>query len=126
VAEHWPPGLPLRQQVVGALRAALAEPERTASDHRLRRIEWICRCVDCAGMIAWAESPRADPLVMAMAEPRRQHVQSRIEAAGAPLTVAILKQGSPHKLVLRKPHDLLEQDRTERRRQAQDLAIAQG
>lgn len=125
IGEHWPQRAPLRGLVVAALQAALAEPERDASDHRIRRIEWTCRCKDCAVMIAWAESPTAIPLVMPMAEQRRQHVQAEAGAAGAPLLATTVKQGSPHKLVLRKPDDLLAQDRAIRQSRAQDLAVAQ-
>lgn len=123
--DHWPPHRPLRTRVVAALRAALSEPERAPSDHRLHRIEWTCRCTDCAGMIAWAESPSADPLVLPMAEPRRQHVQAQFEAAGAALSASTLKKGSPHKLVLRKPDDLLAKDRAARLGWAKDLIVAE-
>ena len=72
-------------------------------------------------MIPWAESASAEPLVLAMAEPRRQHVQAQFETAGAPLTVTTLRQGSPHKLVLHKPGDLQDRDRAVREAWARDL-----
>jgi len=122
-SRQWPQDQPLHDRVTEALRNALTEPLRDLSDHRLRGVEWVCRCTDCAGMIAWAESTRAEPLVMAMAEPRRQHVQAQFEAAGAPLAASTLKQGSPHKLVLRKPGDLQERDQAEREVWRRDLAM---
>lgn len=73
-------------------------------------------------MIAWAESSRAQPLVLALAEPRRNHLQERFAAAGAPLTAQTLKQGSPYKLVLGKTVDLLARERAVRERLARDLA----
>jgi hypothetical protein len=126
LGEHWPQAQPLRTQVLAALQAALAQPERDAADHRLHGIEWTCRCRDCIGLIAWAESPTAEALVMPIAEQRRQHVQAKFAAAGAPLSATTLKQGSPHKLVLRKPGDLLAKDRATRQRWALDVALLQG
>lgn len=120
-ARRWPQPDSLQQQVRSALRRALAEPERPADDHSLRDLRWTCRCRDCAEMIAWAESPEGRPLVLAIAEPRRNHVQERFAAAGAPLSAQTLKQGSPHKLVLSKPGDLQERDRAQRRGWAQAL-----
>lgn len=74
-------------------------------------------------MIPWAESTSAEPLVLAMAEPRRQHVQAQFEAAGAPFAATTLRQGSPHKLVLRKPADLQERDRAVREAWRRDLTL---
>ncbi|MCK6424260.1 MAG: hypothetical protein L6Q75_04125 [Burkholderiaceae bacterium] len=77
-------------------------------------------------MIAWAESPGAHPLVLAMGEPRRQHVQAKFTDAGVPLSAQTLKQGSPHKLVLGKPRDLHERERGLREQWARDLVQLEG
>lgn len=122
LSRQWPQDQPLHDRVTEALRNALAEPLRDLSDHRLHGVEWVCHCKDCLGMIPWAESASAEPLVLAMAEQRRRHVQAQFEAAGAPLTVTTLRQGSPHKLVLRKPGDLQERDRAVREAWVRDLA----
>lgn len=122
-SRQWPQSQPLHGSVTEALRTALAEPLRDISDHRLHGVEWVCRCKDCLAMIPWAESTSAEPLVLAMAEPRRQHVQSQFETAGAPLTATTLRQGSPHKLVLHKPGDLQERDRAAREAWRRDLAM---
>lgn len=122
LARHWPLPEPLRERLRAGLQQALAEPPRAAEDHRLRGIPWTCRCRDCAEMIAWAESPGAHPLVLAMGEPRRQHVQAKFTDAGVPLSAQTLKQGSPHKLVLGKPRDLHERERGLREQWARDLA----
>lgn len=122
LGQGWPAAHPLRERVAEALRTALAAPERAPSDYGLRSIEWTCRCTDCAGMITWAESMRAEPLVMSMAESRRQHVQQQFSAAGAPLTAVTLRQGSPHKLVLRKPDDLHARERVLREDWAHHLS----
>lgn len=123
LSRQWPQDQSLHDRVTEALRNALAEPLRDISDHRLRGVEWVCRCKDCLAMIPWAESTSAEPLVLAMAEPRRQHVQAQFETAGAPLTATTLRQGSPHKLVLRKPGDLQERDRAVREAWRRDLAM---
>ncbi len=126
LARHWPQPEPLRERVRARLQQALAEPPRAADDHRLCGIPWTCRCRDCAEMIAWAESPGTHPLVLAMGEPRRQHVQAKFTDAGVPLSAQTLKQGSPHKLVLGKPRDLHERERGLREKWSQDLAQLEG
>jgi len=120
-SDHCPAGHALRAQVLAALRAALAAPQRSPTDHHLQHVEWTCRCRDCTGMIDWAESPDPQPWVQPMAEQRRHHVQAQVTAAGAPLSAAVLKQGSPYKLVLRKPEDLHARDSAQRQRWADDL-----
>jgi hypothetical protein len=122
MAERWPARAALRSQVIATLQSSLAKPERAADDRSLRDIDWTCHCADCIGMIAWAESPVSRPHVMAMAERRRKHVEEQIAAAGAPLTATTLRQGSPHKLVLGKPDDMLARDRAQRELWASDLA----
>lgn len=112
----------LRAAVVQALQQALDEPALPAGDGSLRDIEWTCRCRDCGQMVAWAESPDAQPLVLAMAETRRDHVQSRLQEAGAELETETLKQGSPYKLVIRKPADIAARRSAQRRAWTDDLA----
>ena len=80
------------------------------------------RCKDCGEVIAWAESANGQPLALAMAEPRRQHVQSRLQETGVALDTETLKQGSPYKLVIRKPPDLAASRSARRRAWTDDLA----
>ncbi len=115
----------LRAATLQALQQALATPEQHGDDYRVDDIEWTCRCADCAPVIRWAASPSAQPLMLAMAEARRQHVQSQLQAAAAPLGVATLKQGSPYKLVIRKPDDLHASLRARRQVWVDDLARVQ-
>ncbi len=125
LAQAKVPGLAvpeLRAQVVQSLQQARDQAVRLPADHSLRQVEWTCRCGDCSAMLRWAESSTDQPLVMPLAESHRLHVQQQIAAAGAPLKVQILKQGSPYKLVLDKPTDLLAQDLATRERWAQELA----
>jgi hypothetical protein len=117
-----PAVLALRAAVVQALRQALAEPALADDDHRLDGIEWTCRCADCSAVIGWATAAGAQTLTLALAEPRRQHLQSQLEAAAAPVSVATVKQGSPYKLVIRKPADLPARRRALRQAWRDDLA----
>lgn len=116
----------LRRAVVQALQQALAQPERPPEDRRLEGIAWTCRCADCRPAIAWAEAPEPAPLALALAEARRQHVQQQLQAADAPLSFQLLKQGSPYKLVVHKPADLPARRLAERRAWADDLAALGG
>jgi hypothetical protein len=125
LSSRWPQDHCLREGVIDTLRIALTKPERAATDHGLRHIEWLCHCKDCTSMIEWAESPAAQPLVLAMAEPRRRHVEAKLQAAGAPIATTTLRQGSPHKLVLSKPDDLQARERSIRESWARDLARLQ-
>jgi hypothetical protein len=74
-------------------------------------------------VIAWAESANGQPLALAMAEPRRRHVQSRLQETGVALDTETVKQGSPYKLVIRKPPDLAARRGARRRAWTDDLAV---
>ena len=116
----------LREAVMAALREGLAIPERSADDHTLDGIEWVCRCADCGAVIRWAESARAQALTLSMPEARRSHVQDSLSAAAAPLVCATLRQGSPHKLVVSKGSGLHDSRRKLRQAWERDLAALEG
>lgn len=116
----------LRAAVVEALQAALALPQPGAGDHSLGAVEWTCRCADCLPVIEWAASPSPHPLILSIGEARRQHVQSQLKGAGAPIETETVKRGSPHKLVLRKPPDLHARRSALRQAWADDLAAIEG
>jgi hypothetical protein len=127
--QAWPPTAVmlqlvqgLRAAVIQTLQQALDEPALPGDDCSLRDIEWTCRCKDCGQVIAWAESADGQPLALAMAEPRRQHVQSRLQETGVALDTETVKQGSPYKLVIRKPADLAARRGVRRRAWTDDLA----
>jgi hypothetical protein len=113
-AARWPAQTPLRAKVLGALREGVAQALRDPDDHTLRGVEWTCACTDCQSVRRWAESPTAQPLVLAIAEARRRHVTEHLRHAAAPLTGETIRQGSPHKLRLDKPSDLHLRDRHRR------------
>ena len=107
---------PLRARVLGALREGVAQALSDPDDHTLRGIEWTCGCADCQSVRRWAESPTAQPLLLAIAEARRRHVIEHLRHAAAPLTGETVRQGSPHKLRLDKPSDLHLRERQRRER----------
>lgn len=112
----------LRTAVIQALQRALDEPALPAGDCSLQDIEWTCRCKDCGDVIAWTESSNGQPLVLSMAELRRQHVQSRLQETGVAFDTETVRKGSPHKLLIRKPSDLVARRSAQRRAWADDLA----
>lgn len=120
-ASKTPAKSPLRKIVTRAIEQALAEPLRSVDDHRLAGVRWTCHCRDCAPVAQWAESPSGEPLVLPMAEPRRDHVQTQLRHASAPISAHILKQGSPYKLKLTKPDDMRHRDERQREHWSQDL-----
>jgi hypothetical protein len=66
------------------------------------------------------------PLVQALPEARRRHVQECLSAAAAPLVCTTLRQGSPHKLVIGKASGLHDSRRALRRAWEADLAALDG
>ena len=115
----------LRTDVLRALQQALQQAEPSTDDHSLRGIEWVCRCSDCASVIAWAESPTPAALTLAMAEPRRNHVQEKLQQAAAPLSRETVKRGRPYTLVIRKPAGLHAALRAQRQKWQEDWAALQ-
>ena len=122
-------GAPARQALLGrvqaALQAALLPPLPAADDQGLRHISWTCRCAECKPALLWAESPAAEPLLLALAESRRQHVQRALQDAAAPLSFDTLRKGSPYKLVVTKKPGLHAQRQRQRAAWAADLAALQ-
>jgi len=113
----------LSAAVVDALEQALARPEPLPDDFGLRDIEWVCRCADCRLVIDWASSSSAQPLILAMAESRRSHLITKLQAADAPFGFDVVRKGSPHKLVISKPVDLHRRYATRRKTWAEGLNV---
>ena len=110
----------LRAAVLQALAQALHTPQPPADDHCLQGLEWTCRCKDCQAVIAWAEAPDGYSLTLPMAEARRSHVQEMLRRTGTPLSCDTVKQGSPYKLVIKKPAGLHAQRSAQRRQWQED------
>ncbi len=115
-----PQAAALRSAVLTALADALAPAEPGDHDRSMLGLPWICRCADCKPMIFWAEAPNPEPLVLAMAERRRDHVAQMLAATGAPISTHTVKKGSPHQLVLQKPVDWPARRRAQRERWQRD------
>jgi hypothetical protein len=122
VAARTPAAASLLDRVAAAHEAFLSMPARAPGDHALRGLAWSCRCADCSTARQWAESASALPLVLAVAESRRLHVQGVLESAAAPVAAQTIRQGSPYKLQLNKPADL--HAREQARRDAVAAALA--
>lgn len=116
----------LKARIHADLQWALTAELPAADDHGLRDMPWTCHCKDCAPAVQWAESPSSQPLQLSMAEARRSHVQGAMQDAGAPLTFATVRQGSPHKLVLRKLPGLHAERQRLRQAWTADLAALGG
>ncbi len=116
-----PEGASLKAEVMDALRTALARPLRAEGDHSVADIEWTCRCADCKPVHAWAASPTAEAVILPMAQARRDHVERKLQDAGAPFKTETLRQGSPHKLKLQKPGQLHQQEAALRERWQREL-----
>lgn len=112
-AEH-PAANPLAAQICNALQVEIALLERAPNDHTLRNIEWPVDSQEALAVKQWAESASSAALVLPLAEALRRALEWRLRAADAPLIINTIKQGSPHKLQLRKPANLHEQDRERR------------
>ncbi len=111
--------------VLQVLQQALQQAEPAPDNHSLPGIEWVCRCSDCAGVIAWAESRAAAALTLAMAEPRRNHVQEKLQQAAAPMSCETVKRGRPYELVIRKPAGLHATLRAQRQKWQEDWTALQ-
>ena len=116
----------LHAAVVQALQQAFALAEPAADDHSLGDIEWTCRCADCRAVIDWAASSIPQPPTLSIAEPRRDHGQSQLNAAAAPIHAETVPRGSPSKLLLGKPPDLHARRSALRQAWAADLAALDG
>ncbi len=112
----------LRKTVILELRAALSAVPRAPDDFGMPALEWGCHCRDCAPVIAWAKAPTNAPLTLPLAEARRGHVQDALQRVSDQFDFAVLKQGSPHKLVIRKPTTLHAQASAMRQQWEFDLA----
>lgn len=111
----------LLADVRAALQDALAQPMPSDADHGSHAVQWACCCADCQPAIAWAESPTAEPLILALAEMRRSHVQDKLNASTAQFGFETVRQGRPYRLVIRKVQDLPALRRQQRQRWQDDL-----
>jgi len=103
------------------LRARLARPQRASGDWSIELPAGGCACELCATLRVFAEDKSRRTFEWPLAQQRRQHVHSRIDAAELPVTHVTRRQGSPYTLVLNKTDALFAREQEARTRDQTDL-----
>ncbi|OHV31532.1 MULTISPECIES: 2OG-Fe(II) oxygenase [Pseudofrankia] len=101
------------------LRARLAQPPRASGDWSIELPAGGCSCDLCGTLRAFLADPDQRTFDWPLAEKRRQHLHSRIDAAELPVSHVTRRQGRPYTLVLRKT-DALFTDEVEARARDQE------
>ena len=104
------------------LRARLARPQRAPGDWSIELPAGGCACDLCDTLRVFLEDKNRRTFEWPLAQQRRQHVHSRIDAAELPVTHATRRQGRPYTLVLKKTEALFVREREARIRDETDLA----
>ena len=102
------------------LRARLARPPRADDDWSIELPDG-CACELCGTLGTFLRDPARRTFEWPLAEQRRRHVHSRIDAAGLPVRHQTRRQGRPYTLVLSKTQALFELERQARIREESDL-----
>ena len=103
------------------LRARLARPQRAPGDWSIELPADGCTCDLCGTLRAFLEDQSRRTFDWPLAQQRRQHVHSRIDAAELPVTHVTRRRGSPYTLVLNKTEALFAREREARIRDETDL-----
>jgi predicted 2-oxoglutarate/Fe(II)-dependent dioxygenase YbiX len=107
----------------GAARlcARLTRPQRASGDWSIELPAGGCTCDLCDTLRVFLEDPNQRAFEWPLAQQRRQHVHSRIDAAELPVTHVTRRQGRPYTLVLNKTEALFAREREARIRDEADL-----
>lgn len=103
------------------LRARLARPQRASGDWSIELPAGGCTCDLCDTLRMFLEDPNRRTFEWPLAQQRRQHVHSRIDAAELPLSHVTRRQGRPYTLVLKKTDTLFVREQEARTRDQADL-----
>ena len=103
------------------LRARLARPQRAPGDWSIELPADGCTCDLCGTLRVFLEDQSRRTFEWPLAQQRRQHVHSRIDAAELPVTHVTRRRGSPYTLVLNKTEALFAREREARIRDETDL-----
>ncbi len=103
------------------LRARLARRQRASGDWSIELPAGGCACDLCDTLRAFAEDKIRRTFEWPLAQQRRQHIHSRIDAAELPVTHVTRRQGSPYTLLLNKTEALFARDQETRIRDETDL-----
>jgi hypothetical protein len=103
------------------LRARLARPQRASGDWSIELPAGGCKCDRCDTLRVFLEDPNQRAFEWPLAQQRRQHVHSRIDAAELPVSHVTRRQGRPYTLVLNKTDALFAREQEARARDQADL-----
>jgi hypothetical protein len=103
------------------LRVRLARPQRAPGDWSIGLPAGGCRCDLCGTLRVFLEDQSRRTFEWPLAQQRRQHVHSRIDAAELPVTHVTRRQGRPYTLVLNKTDALFAREQEARARDQADL-----
>ncbi len=103
------------------LRARLARPQRASGDWSIELPAVGCACELCGTLRGFLEDKSRRTFEWPLAQQRRQHVHSRIDAAELPVTHVTRRQGRPYTLVLNKADALFAREQEARTRDEADL-----
>ena len=102
------------------LRARLARPPRANDDWSIA-LPGGCACELCGTLGTFLADPARRRFEWPLAQQRRRHVHSRIDAAELPVRHETRRKGRPYTLVLTKDRALFDRERQARIRDAADL-----
>ena len=103
------------------LRTRLARPQRASGDWSVELPAGGCTCDLCGTLRVFLEDKTRRSFEWPLAQQRRQHIHSRIDAAELPVTHVTRRQGRPYTLVLNKTEALFAHEREARIRDETDL-----
>ena len=103
------------------LRVRLARPQRASGDWSIELPAGGCACELCDTLRAFLSDKSRRTFEWPLAQQRRQHIHSRIDAAELPVSHVTRRQGRPYTLVLSKTDALFAREREARVRDQSDL-----
>jgi hypothetical protein len=111
----------LASDCAARLRAWLARPQRADGDWSIELPAGGCACELCETLRAFLSDQTGRTFEWPIAQQRRQHIHSRIDAAELPVSHVTRRQGRPYTLVLAKTDALFALEREARIRDQSDL-----
>ena len=103
------------------LRVRLARPQRAPGDWSIELPAGGCACELCGTLRAFLSDKSRRTFEWPLAQQRRQHIHSRIDAAELPVNHVTRRQGRPYTLVLSKTDALFAREREAQIRDESDL-----
>jgi hypothetical protein len=103
------------------LRVRLAGPQRAPGDWSIELPAGGCTCELCDTLRAFLSDKSRRTFEWPLAQQRRQHIHSRIDAAELPIRHLTRRQGRPYTLVLSKTDALFAREREARIKDESDL-----